>query len=164
MTALNNLKNNFPRTGVIEWIGLRQFRLSPITLVNTAELLVGHGLAGDKAGQGNASKRQVTLIQAEYIPVIESFMGLPSISPKELRRNIVISGINLNILQGYRLLINQAVIEITGKCAPCAKMEQALGKGGYNAMRNHGGMTAVVIKGGVIRIGDSVTISSEELS
>ena len=157
-TAYNN---HFPHNGNINWIGLRQSSSQEITVVDSAELLVGHGLAGDKAGKQRGSKRQVTLIQAEHLPVIASFLKRESVAPFELRRNLVISGINLSILKNYKLKINHAIIEITGNCAPCHKMEKALGFGGYNAMRHHGGVTAAVIKGGIIRIGDELQIVEE---
>ena len=155
-------KKHFPHNGKIEWIGLRQVSSRTITEVKTAELLVGHGLAGDKAGKHRESKRQITLIQAEHLPVIASFLKRESVAPFELRRNLVISGINLSILKNYKLRINHAVIEITGNCAPCQKMEQALGFGGYNAMRLHGGVTASVIKGGIIRVGDELQVVEQQ--
>ena len=73
-----------------------------------------------------------------------------------LRRNLVISGINLQALKNARLQVGAALLEIVGPCQPCSRMEEAIGPGGYAAMRGHGGMTARVISGGAIRVGDAV--------
>ncbi len=162
MLTVNQLKKHFTMTGKIEWIGLRTSACNTVLRVNCVELLAGRGLVGDKTAQRRGSKRQVTLIQAEYMPVIASFLNRKSISPQVLRRNIVVSGINLGILKGYKIQLNEAVLVINGNCAPCKKMEKALGCGGFNAMRNHGGVTAVVDKGGVIRVGDEVVVLTEE--
>jgi len=162
MASINELKTHFSRPGTIEWIGLRTSKNSEVLHVDTAELMLDHGLVGDKAGQKPGGKRQVTLIQAEYFPVMESLLNINKISPEILRRNIVVSGFNLSILFRHSLKINDAVLEITGNCAPCKKMEEAIGFGAFNAMRNHGGINAIVRKGGIIRVGDKVEVCIEK--
>lgn len=162
MTSIRKLKTHFPNTGKIEWIGLRTTKNKEVIQVDTAEALYDHGLVGDKSAQKAGSKRQVTLIQAEYFTVMESFLHKKKILPETLRRNIVVSGINLSVLLKECLKINDVIFEITGNCAPCKKMEEALGCGAFNAMRNHGGINAVVKKGGIIRIGDVVEVCIEK--
>ena len=161
MPSINELKSHFFGPGRIEWIGLRKTNTKDIVQVETAELLLDHGLVGDKSAQKRGSKRQITLIQAEYFPVMRSLLNNNNIMPETLRRNIVVSGLNLSVLLRHKLSINGAVLEITGNCAPCKKMEQALGYGGFNAMRNHGGVNAMVKKGGVIRVGDTIEVCIE---
>ena len=158
MHSIKKYNNNFLKNGAIEWIGLRNADNNCVQIVNNAELVMNHGLAGDKAAKRSGSKRQVTLIQQEHLKTIASFLNKDMVLPEVLRRNIVISGVNISVLKGYSLEIGEAVITITGNCAPCHKMEEGLGFGGFNAMRNLGGMTAVVEKGGLIRIGDKVKI------
>ena len=55
-----------------------------------------------------------------------------------------------------QLIVGNVVLEITGSCEPCSKMEAALGTGTYNAMRGHGGVNAKVIIGGDVKLGDTV--------
>lgn len=85
-----------------------------------------------------------------------AFLGLRKIAPELLRRNLVIRGINLLALKDRRFRLGAALLEGSGECAPCSRMEEALGPGGYNAVRGHGGITARVIEGGDIAIGDMV--------
>ena len=123
--------------------------------------LAGIGLADDRLGQrGEAelSTRQVTLIQQEHLPLIAAFARSGPLDPVDLRRNIVVSGINLLALKKARLQVGEAVLEIVGPCAPCSRMEEVIGPGGYAAMRGHGGMTARILEGGAIRVGDTVSV------
>ncbi len=156
MTA--GLKDHFPQSGKIEWIGLRKASGEAMDVVDAATLLQDHGLEGDKAGQRTGSHRQVTLIQAEYLPVVAALLGKEAVFPEVLRRNIVVSGINLGLCKDLEIGINDAVLQVTGDCVPCAKMEKALGYGGFNAMWNHGGVTASVQTGGRIAVGDEVRV------
>lgn len=127
--------------------------------VSETVAVAGIGLADDRLGQrGEAelSTRQVTLIQAEHLPVIARLARVGSVDPVGLRRNLVISGINLLALKNARLRVGGAVLEIVGPCQPCSRMEETIGPGGCAAMRGHGGMTARVVVGGPIRAGDCV--------
>ena len=76
--------------------------------------------------------------------------------PEILRRNLVVSGINLAALKGREVQVGEAVLRYTVICAPCSRMEEALGKGGYSAVRGHGGWCAEVVQPGQVRLGDVV--------
>ena len=153
MTPLAELCARHAQAGRLEAILLRRERLADPVAVETVEVSEA-GLAGD---HGRAGKRAVTLIQAEHLPVIAALAGRGDVPPALLRRNLVVSGINLIAVRGARLRIgDDLVVEITAPCAPCSRMEEALGPGGYNAMRGHGGWCARVLAPGAIRQGDPV--------
>jgi MOSC domain-containing protein YiiM len=149
---LKALMEGYAQPGAVEWIGLRAQRRCAMQAVASAEILLS-GLEGDHARPG---KRAVTLIQAEHLPVIGAMLGRGPIAAEVLRRNLVVSGINLSALKGRQVRIGGAILEIRVICAPCSRMEEALGEGGYSAVRGHGGWCAQVIEPGPIRVGDLV--------
>ncbi len=147
------------RPGTVTWIGLRPARREPLMAVDAAVVEPDGGLVGDHY-QGSG-KRHVTLIQAEHLLAIASFLGREAVEPGLLRRNIVVAGINLLALKDKRFRIGAALLECTGECHPCSRMEEAFGPGGYNAVRGHGGITARVLEGGEIRLGDTIAVVDE---
>ncbi|MBP6597194.1 MAG: MOSC domain-containing protein [Arenimonas sp.] len=144
-----------PRPGRVQWIGLRPARDVPMQAVDRVLAEAGRGLQGDRYG-GGSGKRSLTLIQAEHLPVIASLSGLAQIQPATLRRNLVVSGLPLMALKGRRFRIGDVLLEGTAPCDPCSRMEAALGPGGYNAMRGHGGLCARILEGGLIQLGDAL--------
>lgn len=152
---MRSMMSTFPRAGRLEWIGMAPEKRAPLTVVEQAEVRVGTGLEGEHHARSGRGKRQVTLIQREHLEVVRSLTG-EAIGPEQLRRNLVVSGINLFALRFARFRVGEVLLEGTGTCAPCSRMEQNIGVGGYNAMRGHGGITARVIEGGTIRLGDEV--------
>jgi len=145
------------RPGRLTWIGLRPARRAPMVALDDAELRPGEGLIGDRWRGAASGARQVTLIAAEHLAAIASVLGLDAVAPHRLRRNLVTEGLNLLALKGRRFRVGEALLEFSGECHPCSRMEEEFGPGGYNAVRGHGGITARIIEGGAIRAGDAVT-------
>jgi MOSC domain-containing protein YiiM len=96
------------------------------------------------------------LIQAEHLVAVGELLRRTAIDPNLTRRNIVVAGINLAALKGHQFRIGNALLEWAGECQPCSMMEAALGEGGYNAMRGHGGLNARVVEGGIIDLGAAI--------
>ena len=165
MQTLKERLQHVPQVGRLEAILLRSKRRGEVNSVSQAEALVGRGLAGDHRAEREAvtpvSRRQVTLIQAEHIPVIAALISR-DLDPKLLRRNLVVSGINLHALKGRQICVGKVLLDITGACHPCTRMDEALGEGGLSVMRGHGGLTAKVLEGGNMRVGDGVCVHQVE--
>lgn len=162
-SPLGELMARFPRPGRVEWIGLRPARGRVMHAVAEAEGGSGGGLLGDRYASASG-KRGVTLVQAEHLPVIAALADRPDLDPAWLRRNIVVSGLPLLALKGVRFRLGGMLLEGTGPCDPCSKMEAVLGPGGYNAMRGHGGLCARIIEGGRVRVGDPLLPQTHEAS
>lgn len=149
--------DRLPQTGEVKWIGVRPEKRAAIDVLDRVEADAGQGLVGDRYA-GRSGERHVTLIQWEHLPVIAAVVGRGDVEPAMLRRNVAVAGINLVALKNKRFEVGSAVLEYTGTCDPCSFMEETLGSGGYNAMRGHGGITARVVQGGIIAVGDRVAV------
>jgi len=157
--SIAELISQFPHVGQVDWIGLRPERKAPLLEPTSVDVRF-IGLEGDH--RATAGKRAVTLIQAEHLGIIRGFVRNDVITFADLRRNIAVSGINLLALHRQEIVIGTAVLRISGPCAPCSRMETLLGAGGYNAMRGHGGVTAEVVREGVIALGDQVSYQASQ--
>ncbi len=148
----------FAGPGKLNWIGLRAEKRGPVRVTDCVEAQVGTGLVGDHENRVG-SRRQVTLYQAEHLQVLQALLP-GEVGPEMLRRNLLISGINLHALQDRRFRVGAVLLEGSGDCPPCEWMEKNLGPGGYQAMVGHGGITARVLEGGTLRVGDPVELAT----
>lgn len=161
---MKELLRTIPQTGTVQWMSIRPARRESVSAVDQIVIDAEKGIVGDHFSGKAGAKRQVTLIQAEHLDVIAKILEREAVDPELVRRNIVVSGINLKSLKNLSFRIGEATLFATGNCAPCSRMEENLGPGGYNAMRGHGGITARVVEGGTVKVGDSVSLLEEESS
>ena len=150
MSELHAMLARYAQGGRVDWIGLRPERRGDVVAVDQVDV-TDAGIVGD---HGRAGKRAVTLIQAEHLPAIAAYLGRGTVQPEQLRRNLVITGLNLGALKGRQITIGTVILQLTTICAPCSRMEEAFGHGGYSAVRGHGGWCASVVQSGVIRLND----------
>lgn len=124
--------------------------------VESANLLVGHGIEGDRNGGGNPA-RQLNVMTHETMNELqgEGFRAQPG----ELGEQIVVRGLDIDSLPaGAQLQFGeQAVIEIVKPRTGCDRFEAIQGKPRTNAA-NRLGMMARVVTGGQIRVGDTVSV------
>jgi len=153
--ALAPLRDAALAPGRVVWIGLRPARRAPVDVVAQAAAQVGTGLVGDHHARPG-SRRTVTLFQWEHLAVIGALLGRAPVDPALLRRNLGIAGLNVAALVDRRFTIGDVLFEGSGWCEPCARLEEALGPGGYAAAFGHGGITARVLSGGAFATGDAV--------
>ena len=139
------------KKGVVEWIRLRPKTGAPVLVVDEVRAIAGRGLEGDRASAREGHKRQVTLIQAEHLPVIAKLAGVRKVDPARLRRNVVVAGINLVALLKKKFCIGDVVLVGMDTCDPCFKMEEL-----DAPMAGMGGITARILTGGTIHVGDRV--------
>lgn len=134
-------------------------------VVSSTRALPERGLEGDRRATGRTGgSRQVSLIQAEHLEVVARILRREHVSPELLRRNLVVSGLSVQGLKGLRFRIGEALLEGVKDCAPCSRMRENLGPGGYHAMRGHGGIVARVIESGRLTVGDDIRVEGSAAS
>lgn len=140
--------------GELTWIGVRPQRREPMLSLPSTLAVEGYGLEGDRRMGGRAgSGRQISLISTEFIASIARHLGRAEINPALLRRNLLVSGINLNALRYQYFQIGEAIFQATALCHPCSRMDEVLGRGGVVAMLGYGGLCAKVVRTGRIAVG-----------
>ena len=126
----------------------------PMKPVQSADLVAGFGIQGDRhaTSEGVRTARQVLLMEEK---TLDSF----GLAHGEVRENVTTSGIDLHSLPyGQRLQLgDDVVVEITGHCAPCARMDE-IRDGLKDQLEKQRGMLTTVIQGGAIKVGDAVLV------
>jgi hypothetical protein len=127
----------------------------PLVRVDSVKAVAGRGLEGDRYydGQGTFSGTgrgyQLTLVEDEALADVD-------LSWEQARRNIVTNGIALNGLVGRRFTVG--AVECVGRrlAEPCSHLERLVRPGLLRPLVHRAGLRADILRGGEIKLGDSV--------
>jgi len=124
-------------------------------LVRSATMIEGLGLEGDKHANA-ASKRQVLLADKEALDAV-------GVLPGTIKENVTVEGVDvMQLPAGSRVRLGRsAVLEITAVCEPCFRMDE-IREGLKLELEGRRGMVATVVQGGIINVGDPITVERSE--
>lgn len=128
----------------------------PIVPVHRVECVAGRGLRGDRFFDYKPDyKGQVTLFSWEVFESLRSAVGAPAAQPSALRRNVVVTGGDLNALIGAEFTLQGVRLQGVEECRPCYWMDQAIGAGAEAWLKGRGGLRCRILSDGWLQIPSS---------
>lgn len=114
----------------------------------------GWGLEGDRFyGYRPDYKGQITFFAWETLLAAREKFGAPALGPEVFRRNVIIEGLDLVALTGWRFALGGVEFEGMGEARPCHWMNQVVAPGAEDWLRGHGGLRAKILTDGELRVG-----------
>ena len=134
----------------------------PLVEVPQIECVAGRGIRGDRFYDYRDNyKGQITFFSFEVFEKLAGHFGVTSKSPGAVRRNVIVSGIDLNDLIGQEFSIQGVRLRGTAHCRPCYWLDQAIAPGAEKFLAGNGGLRAQILSDGVIAVGDAQLILAE---
>ena len=128
----------------------------PMKEVNGANFITGQGMEGDRhlRSDGRRSNRQVLIMDSETLSHFD-------LLPGQVRENVTVTGLDFSsISAGDKVSLGgDVILEITGDCDPCARMDE-LRPGLKDEIDGKRGLLAFVEKGGVVSVGAEVGVNA----
>ncbi|MCG3173689.1 MAG: hypothetical protein GMKNLPBB_01889 [Myxococcota bacterium] len=127
--------------------------MEPAVRREEVRLLPGRGIEGDRYSlrEGNHPK-QITFFDADTLEALARHVG-HEVHPEAVRRNVFTRGVDLNLLVGKVFSIQGVRFEGTQHCHPCFWMNEAVGPGAEDFLKNRGGLRARILDEGTLRVG-----------
>jgi MOSC domain-containing protein YiiM len=125
----------------------------PIQELDEVECVAGLGLRGDRFfASAKHSLGQVTLFSREVFRAMRRELGLGGTQPSALRRNLIVSGADLNTLIGVEFQLQGIQLRGVEECHPCYWMDLAAGPGAEEWLRGRGGLRCQILTSGWLRV------------
>jgi MOSC domain-containing protein YiiM len=150
--------------GVVRFLHRTPRAFLPMQSFPELSLVAGRGIEGDRYMIGNEAGfyshkpeegRQVTLFEIETLEALARDAKI-TLLPHEHRRNVTVQGVPLNHLVGRQFWLGETLLEATRLSTPCRHIEEILGKAVFDPLINRSGLNCRILRGGTVRVGDSV--------
>jgi MOSC domain-containing protein YiiM len=153
-----------PQQALVVSLHIAGHGAAPMQSVSAVTGVPGRGLEGDRyfTQTGTYSNhpgtgRAITLIEIEAIEALARDYDV-HLAAGLARRNLVTRGVALNHQVGKIFAVGAVVLRGMRLCEPCLHLEKLTTKGAAPGLIHRGGLRAEIVKGGVIRIGDVITV------
>ncbi len=128
----------------------------PLVAATSIDCVAGHGIRGDRFfDYRDDYKGQITFFAAEVFAELARSFGIADKSPGVLRRNVIVSGVDLIELIGADFELQGVQFRGTAHCKPCYWMETAFAPGTEKFLAGRGGLRARILSDGRISLGDA---------
>jgi MOSC domain-containing protein YiiM len=128
----------------------------PLVEVQRIECVAGHGIRGDRFYDYRDNyKGQITFFSSEVFEKLGEHFGIKNKSAGVLRRNVIVSGIDLSDLIGEEFSIQGVRFRGRSHCKPCYWLDQAFAQGTEDFLEGNGGLRAEILADGVIAVGEA---------
>lgn len=138
----------------------------PLEEVETIECIAGRGIRGDRFfDYKDDYKGQITFFSQEVFARLHAAFPFVEKTAGALRRNVVVSGANLNALIGEEFELQGVRFRGTAHCRPCYWLDQAFAPGTEAWLKGNGGLRAQILTSGTLTIGAAeLVLAQRELA
>ncbi len=129
---------------------------SPLIEQQRIDCVAGKGLLGDRYFNHQEDyKGQITFFSAEVFEKLCERFGMRDKPAGVLRRNVIVSDVDLLSLIGCDFEIQGVKFHGTQHCAPCEWMDVAFAPGAKEFLKDNAGLRAKILADGPIAVGEA---------
>ena len=126
----------------------------PLQEVDRIECIAGRGIRGDRFFDYKDNyKGQITFFSQEVFERLCVAFPVATKSAGALRRNVIVSGADLNALIGEEFELQGVRLFGTAHCRPCYWLDQAFYPGTETWLKGNGGLRAQILTSGWLQTG-----------
>ena len=128
---------------------------APMVEMDRIECVAGRGIQDDRFFDFKKDyKGQITFFSAEvYERLLEEFGLVKEEKPPSVfRRNVIVSGVDLNTLIGQQFEIDGVLFKGAAECSPCHWMNEAVCPGAEHWLKGNGGLRAQILTSGTLAV------------